>query len=163
MNAENGEPVAAIDLSRFRRIRPREIAIRFAFGAAISVVIGLVSLEFGPKAAGMFLAFPAVLPASVTLIERKEGTREASHNVEGAVFGGLAAIAFALTAHTLLTRVYAPAALVLAFAAWASVALSSYLLYETIQRSRHRPHGQARRGNGREQGSTDPRDGVALG
>jgi hypothetical protein len=53
------------------------------FGAAISLVIGLVSRWFGPRAAGVFLAFPAILPASVALIERKDGTREATHNVEG--------------------------------------------------------------------------------
>ena len=115
----------------------------------------------------MFLAFPAVLPASVSLIERKDGTREASHNVEGAVFGGLGAIAFALTAHAMLTRVAATAALLLAFAVWSAVALATYLVYEMIHRNglsrRPRSDTSAKAGNDPARAAENRRNGAALG
>jgi drug/metabolite transporter (DMT)-like permease len=160
MTALEPLPVATVDTARLRRIKPGEIALRFAFGAAISIVVGVVSLAFGPKASGMFLAFPAVLPASVTLIERKEGRREATHNVEGAVFGGLGAIAFAFTAHGLLTRIPAGLALVLAFAAWLVVAIVSYLTFETLRRRIHRRTSPPTERSGAAQIGTKPGSAV---
>ncbi len=139
MSCRTDEPLARVDTGRLRRIRPREIALRFVFGAAISVVIGLISRAFGPRAAGMFLAFPAILPASVTLIEHKEGTPEAAENVAGAVFGGFGLIAFALTARALLTTIAPALALVLSFGAWIGVSGSCYLAYELLRRHAEPP------------------------
>src|SRR5205807_1721182 len=76
------------------KMRPQELALRFAFGASISVVAGLVSLAWGRRAGGMFLAFPAILPATLTLIEKKEGTDDARHDVAGAFLGAFGLVAF---------------------------------------------------------------------
>jgi hypothetical protein len=60
-----GEPLAGVDLSKLSKDRPKDLTVRFAFGAAISLVAALISLAFGATAGGMFLAFPAILPASL--------------------------------------------------------------------------------------------------
>ena len=61
------------------------MAVRFAFGAAISVGAGVLGKAVGARFGGTFLAFPAILPASLTLIQNKEGTRTADRNAVGAV------------------------------------------------------------------------------
>jgi hypothetical protein len=129
------EPLAGVEPSKLSKVRPHELAIRFAFGAAISLLAGAVSLIFGPKAGGLFLAFPAILPATLTLIEKKENTREAVHDVEGAVFGALGLVAFAVTAEWALPEMHVAAALGLAFAAWVLVSLTCYLTYHALMQT----------------------------
>ena len=63
-----GEPLAGADPSKLSKVRLGDLVVRFGFGAAISLVAGIISLAFGATAGGMFLAFPAILPATITLI-----------------------------------------------------------------------------------------------
>jgi hypothetical protein len=56
--------------SKTRSVKPKELGLRFVFGAAIAAVAAMVGMLLGPKAGGLFLAFPAILPASLTLIEK---------------------------------------------------------------------------------------------
>jgi hypothetical protein len=105
-----------------------EIAIRFAFGAGIALVAALVGAVFGPRAGGLFLAFPAVLPATLTLIERKEGTTKAWADASGGTLGAVGLAAFALTAGLLL-RWNPLAALLIALLAWAVVSGGLYFLF----------------------------------
>jgi hypothetical protein len=41
-------------------------------GGSVTVIAGLLAKEFGPVLGGLFLAFPAIFPASATLIEKHE-------------------------------------------------------------------------------------------
>jgi len=116
------------------KMRPQELALRFAFGASISVVAGLVSLAWGPRAGGMFLAFPAILPATLTLIEKKEGTDEARHDVAGAFLGAFGLVAFGAVTVWALHRMAVGVALAAAAASWAVVASGLYLLTEWARR-----------------------------
>lgn len=128
------EPLAAVDVGKLRKVKARELAVRFAFGAAISVVAGLVSLATNPTAGGMFLAFPAILPATITLIERKESTAQTVHDVQGAVLGALGLMVFALVARAGLERTGSPAALLAAGGAWAGASVLAYVVVEKIRR-----------------------------
>ena len=49
-----------------------EYAIRFVFGGSITVMAGVIAEKFGPVVGGLFLAFPAIFPASATLVEKHE-------------------------------------------------------------------------------------------
>jgi Protein of unknown function (DUF3147) len=46
-----------------------EYATRFVLGGLITVGAGLIAEKWGPSVGGLFLAFPAIFPASATLIE----------------------------------------------------------------------------------------------
>lgn len=115
-----------IRLGALRSLSVREYAIRFVFGAAISLLAGLVTLQFGPVSGGLLLAFPAVLPAALTLIERREGTDRAVEDTHGAVCGALGLVAFAACARLLLVHTSAAVALSAALVAWVVVAYGAY-------------------------------------
>jgi len=114
-----------------REIRPRDYLIRFALGAAISIVAGIIAKTVGARFGGSFLAFPSILPASLTLIQEQEGTRRADRNAIGAVLGAAGLVAFAMIGEAAFGRIEPFAALALALAGWlvTSVALYGLLCY----------------------------------
>ena len=105
-----------IDTSGLRQTKWYEAAIRFILGGAITVVAGLLAKKFGPAVGGLFLAFPAIFPASATLVEdheeekkRKEGMHgeergrdAAALDAAGAAMGSLGLMLFALLVWQLL-------------------------------------------------------------
>ncbi len=124
---ESREPLAGFSLSSLRDVPARELVIRFVFGALISTIAGLIALGFGVRAAGLLLAFPAILPATLTLIEEDESRTKAEDDDIGAVLGAAALIAFALIARDGLDGLGAPVALVSAAAGWLALAVLLYL------------------------------------
>jgi hypothetical protein len=132
------EPLAATDVGRLRNIDARELAIRFAFGAAASLLAGCTTLIFGPRAGGLFLAFSAILVGSVTLIEKKEGNRAAVHNIKGAVLGAVGLVAFALVFEAALQTTALAFALALAFASWIATSVGLYVTAELTRRATSR-------------------------
>src|SRR5258708_38605837 len=62
----------SVDFSAFGRTKWYEYFVRFLFGGAITVMAGLLAKHFGPAFGGLFLAFPAIFPASATLVEKHE-------------------------------------------------------------------------------------------
>src|SRR5579863_8111398 len=65
------------------RARWQEYATRFIFGGLITVIAGIIAKEFGPSIGGLFLAFPAILPATVTLVEKHEKEKKEEENLRG--------------------------------------------------------------------------------
>jgi hypothetical protein len=123
---DDREPVG-FDWSKLGKVKPGDLAIRFVFGALVALVAGIVGTVAGPRAGGLFLAFPAILPASLTLIEKKEGLPKAWSDAGGGVIGALGMAAFASTAMLLLT--WNPAlALLLAMLAWIVVSTGLYFV-----------------------------------
>jgi Protein of unknown function (DUF3147) len=125
---EDDEEPVGFDWSKLFKAKPTEIAMRFAFGAGIALIAGIAGARFGPKFGGLFLAFPAVLPASLTLIEKKEGTTKAWADASGGVLGAVGLAAFAFTALMVL-RTNPVIALLLAVVAWLLVAGGLYFLF----------------------------------
>ncbi len=80
-----------IDLSALRETKWRDYAIRFLFGGLITAVAGIIAKAFGPGVGGLFLAFPAIFPASATLIEKHERQKKERQGVDGTVRGRMAA------------------------------------------------------------------------
>jgi hypothetical protein len=85
-----------IDTGKLVQPRWPQLGIRFAFGAAIALGAGLVGMRWGPRVGGLFLAFPAVLPAALTLLEREEGASKTDIDAIGAILGALAMLVFAV-------------------------------------------------------------------
>jgi Protein of unknown function (DUF3147) len=61
-----------------------EYLVRFVLGGAMTVVAGLIAARFGPEIGGLFLAFPAIVPASATLIEKHVRERKEKAGLPGA-------------------------------------------------------------------------------
>jgi hypothetical protein len=130
------------DSGRLRDTRPRDLVIRFAFGFAVSVIAGFVSLGIGDRAGGLFLAFPAILPASLTLIADKEGKSQAEVDAGGALIGAAALVAFAVVAWQSLTRLPLVVAETAAFVAWLAASVAAYFAIRSAIR-RRRPSAPA--------------------
>jgi len=117
-----------VDPGKLKGISGRQLAVRFAFGAVISAGAALTGHFFGHRLGGLFLAFPAILPATLTLVQRKEGNARADSDVRGAVMGGFGLVGFAIAGTLTLSRIAPTAALALASAAWLVVSLGLFLL-----------------------------------
>jgi hypothetical protein len=111
---------------QIREVSFRELAIRFIAGALTSVAAGVVTLVFGPRVGGVFLAFPAILAASLTLIEQEEDSANAREDARGAMIGGIAMAAFAGIAAITFLKLNAAVALALATVGWFVVAVGCY-------------------------------------
>jgi len=72
-----------VDLKSLRQTKWYECASRFALGGAINVIAALLANKFGPAVGGRFLAFPAIFPASATLVEKHEIEKKAQKGVHG--------------------------------------------------------------------------------
>src|ERR1700757_4290677 len=72
--------VVKFQLSAVRRTKWYEVILRIIFGGLATVATGMIAKSFGPVVGGLFLAFPAIFPATATLVEKhvKEGKRSAA-------------------------------------------------------------------------------------
>ncbi len=107
--------------------------MRFALGAAVSIVAGIISSVGGPRIGGVFLAFPAILPASLTFIQQKEGTRKADRDAIGAVLGGLALVVFAAVAESTFTRVNPALVLLCSLGGWLIASGAMYTVLALVR------------------------------
>ncbi|HEY2467332.1 MAG TPA: DUF3147 family protein [Terracidiphilus sp.] len=80
-----------VNLSSLKETKTSEYAVRFLFGGVCTVLAGLIAKRFGPIVGGLFLAFPAIFPASASLIESHEKRRKARIGADGVNRGRLAA------------------------------------------------------------------------
>ena len=80
-----------LDLSTLGQTKWHDYAVRFLFGGLITAIAGMIAKKFGPGIGGLFLAFPAIFPASATLIEKHEEEKKESLGLNGAARGRSAA------------------------------------------------------------------------
>lgn len=85
-------------LASIRETRAREYLLRFAFGGAATVLAGLVGKYFGAGWGGLFLAFPAIFPASATLMAAHSKQRMAQIGHDGTQRGRISASIDAVSA-----------------------------------------------------------------
>ncbi|MGB7438377.1 MAG: DUF3147 family protein [Candidatus Acidiferrum sp.] len=70
-------------LDAVKKVKWYELGIRFLFGGAITLIAGVLAKRFGPLVGGLFLAFPAIFPASVTLLAKKQSQKKAAKGMNG--------------------------------------------------------------------------------
>jgi hypothetical protein len=121
--------------AHLREIAPWEYAVRFVFGGAICVLTGIVGAHWATYA-GMLMAFPAILPASLTLVQEHDGRERAEQDARGGRIGVLGLAAFAGVVAIAAGELAAPTVLALATFAWAVVAVGGWLLRERLVRGR---------------------------
>jgi len=100
-----------------------EYLVRFAFGGSLTAITGLIAHAWGPAVGGLFLAFPAILPASLTLVARHEGRAKAAREARGAVLGAVALGVFAITTSLLAVHASPVVTLTVATIAWLAVSV----------------------------------------
>jgi hypothetical protein len=130
--------IPSLDFSSLREAHWWQFAVRFFLGGAVTVCTGLIARRFGPVVGGLFLAFPAIFPATATLIEgheiekkrkagidgRARGRKAAALDAAGAVLGGWGMLCFGCAAWLALVRYSTVLALVLAAMLWLIVSAS---------------------------------------
>jgi uncharacterized protein DUF3147 len=138
------------DFSVLTETKWYEYAVRFLFGGAVTVLTGLLAKRFGPVFGGLFLAFPAIFPASATLVEKHErqkklkagipetarGRKAAALDARGASLGTLGLACFGLTVWKLLPSWNSALVLFAALVIWLGV---SILAWQVRRRYRLRP------------------------
>jgi hypothetical protein len=67
----------------FRETEWHEYAVRFLFGGLITAIAGVIAKKYGPELGGLFLAFPAIFPASATLVEKHEKEKKRRVGLHG--------------------------------------------------------------------------------
>ena len=117
-----------IDPSGLRKPAVWEYLVRFVFGGVVTAGAFLISKRFGAAFGGMFLAFPALLPASLTLVKRHDGRARATDDARGSRIGALALTAFAIVVTVTAATWPLPIVLVVATLTWAAVATGLWVV-----------------------------------
>jgi hypothetical protein len=147
----------SLDLSALGKTKWYEYALRFAFGGAITLAAGLIAKKWGPGVGGLFLAFPAIFPASATLVEKHEKQKKQQHGMDGtmrareavgldaagAAIGSIGLIAFAVTVWRFMSLLSTWLVLICATLAWLITSVVFWYLWRTRgglreRRERHR-------------------------
>jgi hypothetical protein len=127
----------------------QQYAIRFLLGGLVTVATGLIAREFGPTFGGLFLAFPAIFPATATLIATQEkaekrraglsgtsrGRDAAAIEARGTAIGTVGLLAFAAVVWRALPNHHAPVVLLAAAAAWFAASVLFWRLRIALQRN----------------------------
>ncbi|HET9100029.1 MAG TPA: DUF3147 family protein [Acidobacteriaceae bacterium] len=146
------------DADSLKENRWSEYAVRFFFGGIITATAAVIAKKFGPQVAGLLLAFPAIFPASATIIEKHEkermarvgfdGTRRgrsmASIDAAGATMGSLGLIAFGALVWWALPEYPTWEVLVAAGLLWFGVSITVWILRRSLRNLRRRARRKAR-------------------
>ena len=147
--------------SSLKRTSLADYGVRFVFGGAVTALAGFIAKEYGPALGGLFLAFPAIFPATATLIEASErqqkidkgksgrmrGRLVAALDARGGIWGSAGLLCFAAFVWRLLPEWNPAANLLAALAVWflASVVLLRLTTRLRLTwRRRHRSQGHTR-------------------
>ncbi len=137
-----------VDISAAGRTRWFEYLVRFFFGGAVTVLAGVIAKTYGPGIGGLFLAFPAIFPATATLIEKHEKQKKeqagkdgivrareaAGADAAGAAMGSVGLVVFAAIVWYWLPNSPLTVVVGAATVAWLLVAVIVWELRETLWR-----------------------------
>jgi hypothetical protein len=117
-----------IDFSQFKKIKMQDYAIRFLFGGAVSVLAQLIALGTTGRIGGIFTTFPAILLASLTIINKKEGREAAAADARGGIVGSVGLVIAAIVLSVTLGLLVPALSLLFALAIWLACSIGLYLL-----------------------------------
>jgi hypothetical protein len=142
-------------LKHLKGVKPHEWALRFVFGGLCTMLAGLIAKHFGPVVGGLFLAFPAIFPASASLIEKHEimhkqrigtdgqprGRTLAGIDAAGTALACCGLMAFAAIVWKLLPMHASAAIIALATLVWLLLSVGLWLLRKSRLLHRVARHG----------------------
>lgn len=134
------------NLAALGRSRWYEYLVRFIFGGLVTALAGIIAKVYGPTVGGLFLAFPAIFPATATLLEKHEKKKRigssrlarareiAGVDAAGAAMGSIGLIAFAVVLWKWLPQGSLAVVLSAATLAWLVISMTMWLTRKTIWR-----------------------------
>jgi hypothetical protein len=129
----------------------------------VTALTGVIAKRWGPEIGGLFLAFPAIFPATATLIEKHERQKKeragqngtlraraaAGLDVAGAAMGCMGLLAFAFVVWRWLPGHSVVVILSVATLAWLMASVLTWIIHENIWRGLKRKlFGAPRRSGG---------------
>lgn len=137
-----------INIAALGRSKWYEYVLRFAFGGLVTALAGVIAKHYGPGIGGLFLAFPAIFPATATLLESHEKQKKelagkagtvrareiAGVDAAGAAMGSLGLMVFAVLVWKCLSRFTVAPVLVVATVAWLLISVAIWFARKTIWR-----------------------------
>jgi hypothetical protein len=143
------------DFSVLGKTKWYEYAVRFLFGGLITIATGILAKRYGPVFGGLFLAFPAIFPASATLIDKHEkekkrqagifkttrGRWAAALDARGATSGSIGLVVFAFAVWKLLPITNAILTLIAALAIWLILSVAIWRLRKAHPHSSRKVKG----------------------
>jgi hypothetical protein len=135
----------SVDCSALTTTKWYEFALRFLFGGAVTVGTGIVAKKYGPSVGGLFLAFPAIFPSAITLVEKHErqkkrnaglvdmdrGRKAAALDAAGAAMGSVGLAGFGYTVYKCLPLVNGAVVLTVASIIWFAISAVMWKLRKT--------------------------------
>lgn len=135
------------DWSVVRETKWNDYAVRFVLGGLITVATGLIAKKFGPAVGGLFMAFPAIFPATATLAEKREierkrkrglsgvrrGRQAAAAEAVGSAIGSIGLMTFALVFWRLLPTMSLWLVVAIALGSWATVSAALWLARKRLR------------------------------
>ena len=140
-NPQTNHFIPRFEPGRIKEARFRDYAIRFAFGGTISVVAALIGAVLKEPIGGIFTAFPAIMLASLTLIDKAEDREHASYDAVGAALGAVGFIACAFFISRTLGQWPVAASLGMGILIWLVVSVGLYALYALVASLRRKGEG----------------------
>lgn len=146
-----------LKLSEITKTSWTDYGVRFLFGGGITVLTGLFAKEFGPVFGGLFLAFPAIFPASSTLIEKHQRKEElaagfphthrgrllSALDARGAAWGSIGLMCFGAFVWKVLPGWNAAGTLLAALGIWLFASVAFWRLGDLRRAIRRRRNRQA--------------------
>jgi hypothetical protein len=137
-----------VNIGALGRSKWYEDLVRFAFGGAVTALAGIIAKRWGPEIGGLFLAFPAIFPATATLIEKHERQKKertgqngtlraraaAGLDAAGAAMGCTGLLAFAFVVWRWLPDHSVAVILSVATLAWLMASVLTWIIHENILR-----------------------------
>jgi len=134
--------IVKAQLSRLKQTKGWEYLVRFVFGGVVTVLAGVIAKEYGAVVGGLFLAFPGIFPAGITLVERHEREKKRKKGLHGerrarlvsgvasggAVLGSIGLVAFAALGAWLFGLIASWEVIALATALWLAVSVAAWWL-----------------------------------
>lgn len=138
-----------INIAALGRSKWYEYLVRFAFGGLVTALAGVIAKRYGPGVGGLFLAFPAIFPATATLLEKHEKQKKermgkagilhareiAGADAAGAAIGSLGLMVFAVIVWRCLPRGSMAVVLPAATLAWLLVSVTTWVARKTVWRT----------------------------
>ena len=133
-----------VDPAPLRQTHWQGHLLRFLLGGLVTVATGLVTRRFGPNLGGIFLAFPAIFPVGLTMIERLQNRqvgrgargdrarRAAIADAVGAGAGSVGMVAFAVGLWIGLPRWPLTAVFAISLLAWAVMSFGSWTIRRPV-------------------------------